>query len=87
MENVFLGLNIIALNLLIFLIGAGGYDLYLCFRDKRTISQRIHAWFPKWLDMVVLCGILGLIWWLLGPNYFVTVLIGVILGHLFWQDR
>lgn len=73
--------------ILILLITTGIYDLYLYFTKRRTISQHIHRMFPKWLDIVIVCGILGCTWWLGGgERTFVPVLCGVILGHLFWQE-
>jgi hypothetical protein len=88
MGNVFLGMNIISFMMLVFLIGVGIYDLYRTFIGKQTISQKVHAWFPKLTDGIILIGIMALIWWVLGPNYFVTVLWGCIIAHFFWNtDR
>ncbi len=86
MSNIFLGMNIITLLLLAFLTAVGVYDLYRYFKNKKTISQKVHAWFPKAGDIILLCGILGLIWWIFTPNVFAIVLIGVILGHFFWNE-
>jgi len=87
MNNIFLGMNVITLIILIFLIGVGAYDLYLVYSHEKTISQKIHAWFPKWGDALVLIGIMAGIWAVLGPNYFTTVLCGTIIGHLFWDSE
>lgn len=87
MQNIFLGMNIITLLILILLIGIGLDDLYRYFGGKKTYSQKIHSWFPKIGDAIVSIGVMGLIWGLLGPNFFVTVLCGVILGHLFWGEN
>jgi hypothetical protein len=84
MTNIFLGMNIITLLILILLIGIGLDDLYRYFKGKKTYSQKVHAWFGGFGDGLILCGIMGTVWWLLGPNFFITVLCGVILGHLFW---
>lgn len=84
MSNIFLGANIITWAILIFLISVGVYDLYLSFTRKKTITQKVHRWFPRWGDAIVLCGIMVGIWAIFGPNYFTTVLTGVIIGHLFW---
>lgn len=73
--------------LLIILICIGVFDLYLYFTNQLTFSQRIHRLFPKWLDIIIMCVLLGCVWWLFGGvSTFVKVLIGVIVGHLFWQD-
>jgi len=72
-----------------FLIIVGGYDLYLVFKKKHTISQKVHDWFTgdkKWLDYVILCSILGLTWWVFGQAAFNRVMIGTILGHWFWNE-
>ncbi len=82
--------------ILIALIAVGIFDLWLYFIDQRTLSQ---GWIfhklgvsedyrpPKWLLRIIMCVILGLSWWLFGGvNTFVKVLIGVIIGHICWQD-
>lgn len=84
MQPVFLGLNIVGLLILIFLIGVGVYDIYLSQTGKKTITQKVHKWFPRWGDSLVVCGIMGCTWWILGPNYFTTGLCYLIVGHLFW---
>jgi len=69
------------------LICIGVFDLYLYFTKQLTISQRIHRMFPRWIDYGIMIGLLGLTWWLGGgPEAFVPVMIGVIIGHLFWQE-
>ena len=73
--------------ILIILIMIGIFDLYLCFTKQKTISQRIHALCPKWADILIMCGLLVGIWWLFGGvRIFVPAMIGVIIGHLFWQE-
>jgi hypothetical protein len=78
------------------LISIAAIDGYIWLRQRRlekkglliaadkikTISQRIHELWPKATDFIILCVILGVIWWLAGQVYFNTVLLGVILGHL-----
>ncbi len=72
-------------GLLVFLlIGVGFYDLYLVLTKRKTISQKVHAWFPRWGDAAVLVGLLVLIWIIFSPAYFVTVMAGVLMGHFFW---
>lgn len=65
----------------------GIFDLYLYFTKQPTFTQRIHRLFPEWLDLVILGVILGCVWWLgSGPETFIPVMVGVILGHLLWND-
>lgn len=83
-------------TILIVLILVGVFDLYLYFTKQKTLSQ---GWLlhklgvsedyrpPKWLLRTIMCVTLGLSWWLFGGvETFVKVLIGIILGHLLWQD-
>ncbi len=77
----------IAWIILTFLIAVGLYDLYRIAIKRKTISQKVHEWCGTWGDAAILIGILSLIWMFLGHDYFVTVLLGVILGHFFWQDE
>ncbi len=72
--------------LVLVLISIGLYDLYRVYRKKDTISRKVQAWFPKWGDALVLIGILILVWLVYGPAYFVTVMLGCILGHFFWES-
>jgi len=71
---------------LIILMLVGVYDLYLYFSGQLTISQHIHKMFPKAIDLVILCVILGVVWYGLGLSTFVVMTIGSILGHLFFQS-
>ena len=66
------------------LIAVGIYDLYLYFNSKRTLSQVVHAWFPKWIDALIMCGLLAATWAVWGIDGFLPVMLGVIVGHLFW---
>lgn len=80
--------------LLIALVIIGIFDLYLYFSGQKTLSQGwgfdklgIKMDLPKWVLGAILVILLALTWWLFGGvDTFVRVLIGVILGHLFWQD-
>ncbi len=87
MSNVFLGMNIIALLIILTFIGIGVLDLYLYFKGKKTLTQKLHRFISKkWMRITILCIVMGMIWWLLGPNWFATILPGVVLGHLFWME-
>ena len=68
------------------LIGVGVLDLYLHFAKKDTISQWIHHLFPRQIDVGIAITILLYTWHVFGPIGFLPVLIGVIMGHLFWQE-
>lgn len=84
-------LNII---ILIILTLIGIFDLYLYFTNQKTLSQGwgldklgINIDLPKWIFHIVLIILLMLTWWLFGGiKTFVKVLIGVIMGHLFWKE-
>lgn len=87
MFNLFLGMNIIALLVILTFIGIGVWDLVLYFKGKKTLTQRLHLLIPqKWKRITILCVIMCLVWWILGPNYFATGLPFAILGHLLWQE-
>jgi len=76
------------------LIGIGIFDLWLYFTGRRTLSQGwgldklgIRLDPPKWVLRTIMIILLGLTWWLFGGvSVFIKVLIGVIIGHLLWQD-
>ena len=82
--------------ILIVLILVGVFDLYLYFTKQKTLSQGwlLHKFGinkdyepPKWILHATLIVLLGLTWWLFGGvNTFVKVLIGTIMGHVFWND-
>jgi len=80
--------------LLIMLIGIGAFDLYLYFTAQKTLSQ---GWLfdrlgikidppSKAVKAGILIGLMILVWVLGGVSLFVRVLIGVIFGHLLWQE-
>ncbi len=81
-------------TILIILIVIGGFDLYLHFTKQKTLSQ---GWLfdrlgikidppNKAVKAGILIGLMVLVWLLGGVSLFVRVLIGVIIGHLLWQD-
>ena len=75
---------------LLTLLIAGIIDLFLeiKFKDLPTISQWIHTLFPKAVDVGIVIGLLAITWWLFGGAVgFLPVCLGVIIGHLFWQEN
>ena len=80
--------------ILVTLILIGIFDLYLYFTSQKTLSQGwgfdrlgLNLDLPKWILNAILIILLILTWWLFGGiDTFVKVLIGVIMGHLFWKD-
>ena len=83
-----LGMNLLTFAVLLVFIGMGVTDLYLVFKQKDTISQKVQAWTQnKWLDAAIMIGILVLAWWIFTPAAFVPCLGGCILGHLFWCEE
>jgi len=80
--------------ILIILTITGVFDLWLYFSDQKTLSQgwifdKIGVMFgpPKWLMRAIMIVLLILTWWLFGGiETFIKVLIGIIIGHLCWQD-
>jgi len=67
------------------LVLVGVIDIYLVIIKADTISQWVHRQFPKVWDVVVVIGLLVFTWAVFGPTGFLPVLIGVIIGHLFWD--
>ncbi len=74
------------LPVLLLLIGVGVLDIILVIMKVKTISQWIHKLFPQWIDMIIMVVLLIVTWVLMSPTYFMPLLIGVILGHFFWND-
>ena len=68
------------------LILVGIIDLILVIAGKDTISNWIHDLFPKAIDVTIMVCLLIYTWFVFGPVGFVPVLIGVIMGHIFWND-
>ena len=81
-------------TILLILIAIGGFDLYLELTKRKTISQgwlldRLGIkWNPnKRTKHIILISTMVCVWWLFGGVHnFVRVTIGVILGHLLWQE-
>lgn len=72
--------------ILFLLIAVGVYDLYLYFTDRATLSQRVHALFPRNIDLGIMVALLIGTWALGGPAFFVPVMLGVIVCHLFGSE-
>jgi len=66
-------------------IALGAVDIALVVAREKTISQKIHAYFPQKWDYAILAGGLILTWVVWGLVGFLPVLMGIILGHLFWN--
>jgi len=71
---------------LLSLIAIGGIDLALVAKDEDTISNWIHSLFPKKTDSLIMVGILAYTWYLWGAIGFLPMMMGVIVGHLFWNS-
>jgi hypothetical protein len=71
---------------LVLLLVTGLLDIALVIFKEDTISQWIHGLFPKQVDFVVVILIVVFTWLICGPTAFLPVMLGVIAGHLFWQD-
>ena len=87
MKPLIFGCNIVDLLQLTGLIGLGIYDLYRYLSGKKTISQRVHDWFGPIADGGILVSLLVAQWAFFGPSWFIPVMWGVILGHLFWYQK
>lgn len=72
--------------ILILLIATGIYDLYLYFTKQKTLSQRVHALFPRNIDLGIMVASLIATWVINGPAFFVPVMLGVIICHLFGSE-
>lgn len=68
----------------------GLFDLWRITNNKDTLSQKIHSWFTgklRWVDYMILVVILALIWIIFGQFTFNRIMIGTIIGHLFWNEE
>lgn len=87
---IFIALFLTWLNQIEWTLGVlaaiGIFDIILYLMDKKTISQWIHRLFPKAIDMMIGITILIITWSIAGPELFLPICIGFILGHLFWQS-
>jgi hypothetical protein len=76
--------------LLIALAALGLYDLYLELSKQQTVTQKLGVYFrdwPKWAGYVVMIVTVVLGWWLCGGITFaLPLIIGIVIGHLLWND-
>ena len=72
--------------IVLILLLVGIYDWNLYSSGKKTISQKYHKMFPQWIDSIILIVIGGLTWWLFSEKVFALWALGVVCGHLFWED-
>jgi hypothetical protein len=68
------------------LVTVGLIDLVLVIADKDTVSNWIHDLFPKAIDFILMMGLLVFVWFTWGAAGFLPVIMGVVMGHLFWHD-
>lgn len=68
------------------LIIVGIIDLVLIDRQEQTISTFIRGILPGWLGVLVMIAVVLHTWSIFGVKGLVPVLIGCILGHLFWSS-
>ena len=87
MKTIIFGCNIIDIIQIIALLSLAGYDIYLAFKKRQTISQRVHNWTGKWGDIGILTGGMIVMWWIGGPSWFIPMMWGVVVGHLFWYKE
>lgn len=71
---------------LVALAGAVTVDIGLVVGREKTISQWIHALLPRWGDYAVLAALAVFSWAVFGPGVFLPLAVGVVAGHLFWQE-
>ena len=69
-----------------FLLAVGIIDIVLVVAKVHTISQWIHRLFPKAIDAFIVVLLMIFTWFVWGPMIFLPVFLGVVIGHLFWND-
>ena len=72
---------------IVMLYVTGAYDLWLCRTEYGTITKFIRKQLPWQIDFAVVCGIAFGVWWLWGAEAHLSVVIGIIFGHLFWSEH
>jgi len=68
------------------LLAVGVIDIVLVVKKEKTISQWIHKLFPKAIDAVIMVGIAAYTWAIWGAAGFLPIVMGIVIGHLFWHD-
>lgn len=63
-----------------------GYDWYLYRSDKPTISEIVQRLFATKVDLII-GGALAVALMFLPLHRFLTVLIAIVIGHVFWPLR
>jgi hypothetical protein len=71
---------------LVVLAGVGVLDIVLAVRGLDTISVWVWWLFPWYVDAAILVGIVVHTFAALGVDGLLPVVLGIIAGHLFWQD-
>ena len=72
--------------LLFALIAVGLYDVYRVMQGQKTLSQLYHRLLPQWADYIVMIALLVLIGWNTPDGRLVYCILGVVMGHLLWQE-
>ena len=68
------------------LIAVAVIDIFLVVKKEDTISQWIHKLFPRGVDAGIMVVIGMYTWYIWGFAGFLPVLMGIIIGHLFWNE-
>ncbi len=72
---------------IIALVACGIVDIVLAAKQgEKTLSQWLHKQFHKAIDVSIMIGLLVFTWFVFGPAGFLPIMLGVIMGHLFWND-
>jgi hypothetical protein len=66
------------------LVAVGVIDLVLIDSQQPTISEFIRQWLPGLWGVLAMIVVVAQTWSIFGLRGLVPVLIGCILGHLFW---
>lgn len=72
---------------IIALVIVGLLDIALAIKKgEKTLSQWFHKQFHKAIDVTIMIGLLIFTWFVFGPAGFLPIMLGVIMGHLFWYE-
>ena len=72
---------------LMFWLNVLGLDMFLIWRKKPTISQRIHNLWPQKIDYAIMIGIVVSVWAFFGDVAGLTAIRYCVVGHLFWREE